>query len=227
MVARGPACVLALTLAVGGCYDLERLDPGPETYHLLIDDFEDGDNLPSATEFSDWRAFPFKEEYDRAVELELTEGNGSDFAYVGDFELRYPVGGGISGISLGISGATRDPVDARVFRKFHFSARLLPDTPFPEATEFYVQLGCDGAPPLGTLQAPFFVQQNVPRSSDWITLELSLDAFGEPDHDPPKIKGGTPACLAVVDSIRFTVSTYLAPTEVLTFLLFIDDVYFE
>ncbi len=226
MVARARIGVLLAAVAVTGCYDLERLDPGPESYFLLIDDFEDGDDEPSASQFSSWRADPFNADYEHIV-VKVIPGGYSEYAFTGEFTFEYP-GAKYSGMNLGVTGASLDPVDARVYESFHFSARAEPgDRPFPELTDFYVQLGCSDAPPKGLVKGPFWIQQNVELTSDWQTYELSLDAFSEPNHVPPAIKGGVPACRAVVDSVRLTVAMPLGAGESATGSLSIDDVYFK
>lgn len=224
---RGHVTLLAAAVAVAGCYDLERLDPGPESHYLLIDDFEDGNGVPSASQFGSWRAAPFITGYDHPEELDVLEANDSAYALRAEFRLDYPNSDAYSGVSVGVFDA-RELLEGRVFQTFHFSARFVPSTPFPDVTEYYVQFGCAGAPHVPGVDGPFWIEHNVDIGPEWQAQSLSVGAFGLPSNVGPLIEGGPPACLAVVDNIRFTVSTKLdALDEPVSASLYIDDVYFE
>jgi hypothetical protein len=224
VVTRSRASVLAAAVAVAGCYDLERLDPGPESHYLLIDDFEDGDGEPSASHFGTWRAYPFNPDFDVADPPEVVDGNDSYFALRGEFH--FTGNQAYNGMSLG-PGTTDTPIEARVFESIHLSARFVPeDGPFPQLTDYYVQLGCTDV--RFTNPGPYFIHQNIELTNDWQTLVLPLDSFGEPTDLPPRIKGGPPACLAMVDFVRITVATKPSSGEPpITGSLYIDDVFFE
>jgi hypothetical protein len=228
-VVRVRASLLVLSVAISGCYDLEHLDPGPKSQYLLIDDFEDRDGYPSASQFGSWRARGFNADNnpDLVQRLDVLLADG-DYALLGEFNFIDPGNANNTGVDLGVSDAGSDPVDARVFRSFHFSARGVPaGPPLPTLTRYYVQLGCDGAPARPGWGSPFWIQHNVRLSPDWQAQSLSLDAFAELGSEDPKIEGGAAACLAVVDSVRFNVATVLSDGASVTGSLYIDDVYFD
>jgi hypothetical protein len=202
----------------------------------LIDDFEDGDNVPSASQFGSWRASGFSADNNpelvQALEVVyVTDSVATDsvFAFLGKFKFIYPGSPITTGVNLFVPHATHELLDARVFRSFHFSARFVPEgpQPFPALTRYYVQLGCDGAPGRPGKVKPFWVQHNVTLTPDWQAQSLSLDAFAELGSEDPKIDGGAQACLAIVDTVRFNVATVLGEGDSVIGSLYIDDVYFE
>jgi hypothetical protein len=223
------ACV-ALTLslvALVGCYDLERLDPGPESPYLLVDDFDDQDPIPSVRGFGRWSAYPFENSAEDNPEPVVGFGGGDNggSSLFGEFEFRYPGNNRYTGASLGVQ-ALREPLDVGRFRALHVTARFdSGSTSLPPNARFYADLNCDSAPPLGNVTAPLWVTKNMVVTNDW--QQFRLDGFDELTSEPDRIAGGPPACLAVVDGIRFTVSTDLPGQITVSGRFFIDDVYFE
>lgn len=225
MVAR-VAVSLSLALSAG-CYDLERLDPGPKASVLPIDDFEDGDRQPNANFDSWWRALPFNWGLNPPPEIAVApSGFESSYALQGTFEFRYP-SHEFMGVSLGISDA-RPHLDVNRYRALHVTARFDPGASvFNATTRIYADLGCESVPTNDNITGAYVTHVMRDMSADWQSFVLELAGFGEPTSDPPRIVGGPRACLAELDGIRFTVGTNLATDEVVSGTLYIDDVYFE
>jgi hypothetical protein len=227
MVMRARVVVSLAGIALVSCYDLERLDPGPKTPHLLVDDFEDGDAVPRVASFENWKASPFKKGPEATTSGDVVESDlDGGFALLGEFVFSNPPNSDFTGGSLGIGNA-RNPPDVRQYRAIHVTARFQPGALLPSNTRFYAELQCNAAPPLGNVQGPFYVQLAMPVTSDWKALRLDLDRFNEPTPEQPLIAGGRPACLATVDAIRFTISTNLAGLTPRGGSFYIDDVSFE
>jgi hypothetical protein len=227
MVERTRATYCVALLALAGCYDLERLDPGPERPYLLIDDFEDGDAEPSAPSFENWMALPFKSGDEASTSIAIVDSDlDGGLALLGEFVFD-DLNGDFTGASLGIGNA-RNPLDVRRYRAIHVTWRFQPGPlALPPTTRFYAELQCNAAPPLGDVQSPFWVQLAMPVSSDWKALRLDLAFFNEPTPEQPRIAGGPKACLATVDAIRFTIATSLGTLSPRGGSVYIDDVYFE
>jgi len=231
MVASTRFAASLAVVVLTGCYDLERLDPGPKSPRLVIDDFEDGNLSPEVPGFGTWRVYPFKWEPDPDrpeddPRLEFVTGLDGGLALAGEFTFKYPGSEVYTGFSIGTAGDPRNPYDVRGYRAMHLTTRFEQGVPpLPGTARIYVQIGCDSAPPLGDVTGPFFVNSFMDFNSDWHTLEL--DYFSELISEPKRIDGDASACLAVVDSIRFTVSTTVAPGARAQGTFHIDDVYFE
>jgi hypothetical protein len=220
----------AAAFALLGCYDMERLDLGPASPYLLIDDFEDEDRLASAVQFhGSWKAIPFNADNNPNLieRLDFVNGNTS-IALVGRFHFIDPGNQEFTGVNVGVSDA-RPLVDARFFEAIHFSIRFdSGNMPFPTITNFYVQLGCDSAPPLGNAARPFWVHYGLDGvTNDWKTIEAPIKSFVEPTEMGERIDGGPAACLARVDSVRFTVTTHMRNEGPVTGSLYLDDINFE
>jgi hypothetical protein len=224
VVMRASVGVTVAAVMLGGCYDMSTLDPGEEGGKLVVDDFEDGTEMPSIPNFARWTIFPFKSgEGVLSKELGI-DAPGSDDARAlhADFVFA-PLGGAFTGASVGIQ-AERVLLDARKFRALYVSARFESGgVALPDNARFYADLNCNSAPPRGNVTKPFWVTKNMPISADW--KELRLEHFDELNTEEEKIDGEADVCLAVVDGIRFTVS--LIPTAPIGVSLFIDNVYFQ
>jgi hypothetical protein len=195
-------------IALAGCYDLERLDPGPENPYLLVDDFEEDDTGSNLHGFGPWTVFPFNWQNSPEPTIEHTRGLTSDGALVGEFVANHPGNDRYTGVSLGIT-STRPLLDVRRYRALHVTTRFIPDAAtLPETTRFYGELNCNSAPPVGTV-SELYVGHVMPVTNDWQQFRLDIEEFSELNTEPPKIAGGPPSCLPLVDGIRFTVSTNL------------------
>jgi hypothetical protein len=118
-------------------------------------------------------------------------------------------------------------LDVRRYRALHVTTRFIPDAAtLPETTRFYGELNCNSAPPVGTV-SELYVGHVMPVTNDWQQFRLDIEEFSELNTEPPKIAGGPPSCLPLVDGIRFTVSTNLPNQDPVGGRFFIDDVYFQ
>ena len=154
--------VIAAAVALGGCYDMSTLDPGTEGGTLLVDDFEDGTEMPSIPNFQSWKIYPFMSgEGVVSDDLDFdTPGSNDTHALRGDFVFK-PVGGVFTGASLGIQ-SPRVLLDARKFRALYVSARFdSGGVALPGNARFYADLNCNSAPPLGNVTKPFWVSDNI------------------------------------------------------------------
>ena len=236
MVTRACGALTLSLVGLAGCYDLERLDPGPRSPYLLVDDFEldpedteDDRWLPDVPGFGRWSVLPFKPGPGASHAISIVEpGFDSEYSLLGEFLFADPGNGVFTGASLGIVGP-RVQLDVRQYRAIHVAASFdSGTTSFPDNTRFYAELTCSSALPLGNVTVPFFVQRSMGLvTSDWKALRLDLDQFVEPSPEEPLIAGGPRACLSAVDAIRFTISTSLGGRPPVGGSFFIDDVYFE
>jgi hypothetical protein len=216
---------------------METLDPGPASPYLLIDNFEDTEQDPyklaSAVQFKGaWKGYPFNADNNpnlvESLEFVDVDGNTSRYALAGRFRFIDPGNRDFTGVNVGVTDA-RPLLDARFFEAIHLSIRFdQGSTPFPTNTHFYVQLGCDSAPALGTETSPFWVHAGLDNlTNDWKSLRLPISNFSEPQESSGRIAGGAAACLARVDSVRITVATHLALEDPVTGNLYLDDIYFD
>jgi hypothetical protein len=234
VVKRLRCALLLASFGAAGCYDMEKLDEGSTSSYLLIDDFEDAAEdsrgLASAAQFhGSWRGVPFNSDGDPQDGVDFVAGDTSDYALRGRFTFADPGNIDFTGVNVGVSDA-RPLLDARAFEAIHFSIRFdFGGTPFPGITHFYVQLGCDSAPPLGNELGPFWVHEGIDDvSNDWKTMRIFIENFHEPAEQGARIDGGAAACLPRIDSVRFTVATHLtAQDNPVTGTLYLDDVFFE
>jgi hypothetical protein len=235
VVGRARTATVVGALALAGCYDMEALDPGPASPYLLIDDFEDAPDDPyklaSAAQFKGaWKAYPFNADNNPGLteSLEFVGGNTGGFALAGRFRFIDPNNQDFTGVNVGVTDA-RPLLDARFFEAIQVSIRFdQGSTPFPTNTHFYVQLGCDSAPALGTETSPFWVHAGLDDvTNDWKTLRVPISNFSEPQESSGRIDGGAAACLARVDSVRITVATHMRLEDPVTGSLYLDDVSFD
>ncbi len=215
--------VVALSLVVGGCFDVTKVPLPP----FVIDDFEDGDDLhPKAKDFDDWACRAFTTPLDDGVAGEPAAGapgvdcvveqvGGQARAMTMRFELDDPMDGtqqfGGAVLATRTSGATK--LDLNPFKELVLSAILEAGNPaLPPGTQLRAEIGCTLSGKPVTLQR---VIPDIAIGADWKTFKLSLAdiAFAEP------------SCLRQVDALRISVRPGLADGVSTHSALHVDDVF--
>jgi hypothetical protein len=210
-------------LALAGCFDLSKIDPGPR----IVDDFEGG-GAPTWTRFQPWSCDTFTGDAPAGGETDggaggsvtctiTTPGDGDAHALSADFQLVDPPDGlrehpGAELVSL-TSGGT---VDLNGFTQLVLFASLVPGTPAPPSgTQLTVEIGCSSFP-LDPLASDAVTADLM--TGDWVRLPLPLADFQllNSSHNQ--------ACLAQVDSLRFTVVPALTDGQSASGTLLLDNI---
>jgi hypothetical protein len=220
-------------LAVQACFDVRHVEPGDG--HFLIDDFEDGDALPSTPLFDRWVCYVYNPDAGQdpaqtvTCDLETTPGDNSTFALFAAFALHDPPNGTQDFGGGAVMTQADFPVDFRGYHDLVFNMRI-ESSNLPAAAFAQVLLGCNTvaleqpAPP-GTY--PITAVQNLPLNNSWLPFRLPLSRFSQPDYQMPRFTEGSAACLAIIDSIHFEVQGQLADGQSGSGVIHIDDIHLE
>ena len=232
MVARGrwgrdltTVAIVLAPLALLGCFDVQTVDPGP----VIIDDFDDGDYLPSIRGFDIWECLAYNPDTTKSFNC-AHQGSPGDYHLSLDFTIVDPSDGAQQhGGAMLATFASGAPVDFSHHKTLIFSGQLQSGSPpLSSDAKLYVEFTCGTAlGEDGSAVSDFYVLQGVAYSSDWGTFRLSLTNFGPPPWLPRHIAGGTIACLRLVDGIHFNVDASLPDGATGKGLLSIDNIRFE
>jgi hypothetical protein len=214
---------LVAALSVGGCFDV-RSAKSP----LLIDNFDDGDVFPTDQHFDQWRCGRYKPN-----KTEDCACGYDDSTYWSDPYSLYLAANVAEEGTDKSSGAhlytqAVVPEDLSHRSAIVFSA-MLEQGDYPSASRpiLYVELHCSHARPTDDSNpSDLWAFTSVSYSSDWqqFTIGLSGSDFRVGYQD---IEGGLVACLARIDSIHFSVNAQLDHGQTGSFILHVDDVYFQ
>jgi hypothetical protein len=215
------ATLLLGTLAAG-CSDVAPGNSKP----YVIDDFDDGDILPAASEFDAWTCASFNPDSNRTYECGQGPGFDSAFSAFLDFTITDPPDGAQQNGGASLLTFANKPVDFTGFEQIDFSVMLESQTPpLPSSARLYLELGCStAAGDQGQVPGDLYLFQAVDYGAVWNARELPLADFGPPPWRVEHIAGGAAGCLARVDSIRFTVDADLPDAQIGRGLLRVDDV---
>jgi hypothetical protein len=217
---RGRAVVLSLLVAPA-CFDVDSVDPGM----VAVDDFDDGDFVPTMPEFVYWECYAFNPSTNRDYGCDHTDGYMSRYSLFVEFSLQDPPDGVQqypgAGLTMFSNGT---PADLTRYHDLIISMRLQSGSPpIPSEARVYVELDCktveseSGAP-----VSDFYLTLSVKPSSNWSTYKLALANWAPPPWQTEHIKGGIPACLRAIDGISIALSGELQDGESGSGTLFVD-----
>jgi hypothetical protein len=225
-------CTVSLMSAlISGCFDVQQaaVEQAPPT--LMIDDFEDGDNVPSSSLFAPWHC-ETSPGPPRASCGPVVTGFTSGMAEVVRFELADPANGVFDYNNVELETSSRlGALDLGGYERLEFNAKLelIPsvsdaggsEDPSLEAVELSIQFACDGVGQSGALPYTSFLESLVPIGPEWSSPSVALAEFVRPSHvlDLNRVD-----CLANVESLLFGLGPELADGETMAGILTIDDV---
>ena len=231
--ARGIGFLLP-ALILQACFDVHQVDPGNGRF--VIDDFEDGDPLPKATPlFGQWNCYTFNpnigQDPGQTVSCDLERpGDASGYSLFASFALHDPPDPDHKSDSGGAALATDTypMVDFNGYQNLVFSMKVDFGN-LPSAAYAYVVLDCDSVIAESPKQREelFQVEQHIPATDTWTTFKLALSKFTQPQWQLNRFAGGMQACLAVVDSVAFSVAGQLADGQSAHGVIHLDNVYLE
>jgi hypothetical protein len=214
--------MLLAVLGATGCFDAQRVDPGP----WVIDDFEDGDLNPFDRNFGAWGCYAWPQA--SLYPPVLDSGDESIFSLGLDFTIVNPADGSAISVGAGVqTGTAARPEDFTRFSEMVFSAKLVPGVPsLPSSmTRFTVHLGCSTVPREdGTTPGNLYVPEQFDVTTDWQLVQLSIPDFTSAYYLATHVQGGPPACLRHVDSIHFEVEPVLPTGQSVVGRLDIDGI---
>jgi hypothetical protein len=226
---RGRA-LIALGALASACFDVQQVDVPADLGReppLVIDDFEDGDSLPTSPLLGRW--FCLWSHKDCGVSS--PGANYSFYAYAMAFELIDPENGQLDYPSAELR--TWRPSERRLdfshYQSLVFSARLVPEQELPSSTAV-VMLSCPGAG--ASSDAISNISSGVQLSEGWLTYKLLLADFSWKSFYGPQVERA--ACLAQIDGLGFHLQatdaagvTTLLDGQTAAGTLMIDDVYLQ
>jgi len=115
------AFAAAALLLAAGCYDVQTFDAGP----YVLDDFEDGDFLPSDPIFDAWTCFAFNPSSNKMYSCDHDAGaHNSDYALSLDFTVTDPANGTQQDGGAGLVSLAAKPMDFSHFEELDFEVSL-------------------------------------------------------------------------------------------------------
>ena len=205
---------IGLLFCATGCFDVQRVEV---TSALEIDDFEDGDQVPSSDRFDTWECF----EYEAAVpqpscRTTAPGSQASQRAEAMTFELGAPLNGDDSsvGAGMGVLAPIVAPVDVSPWQQLSFDAKLEPSDPaVSDPTRVWIRLKCRDVAN-GSVPGGFMIQQQVLMGREWSTFRRELrydpaDPLAQPGFVQPGFQMAIlidPAdCLTLVSEVTLEV----------------------
>jgi len=221
VVTRRIAAVMLAALVPPACFDVDRVDPGV----VAIDDFDDGDFVPTMPEFVYWQCYAFNPATNRNYRCDHTDGYMSPYSLFVDFALQDPLDGvqQYPGAGLKIS-AEGGPVDLTRYHELTVSMKLQSNSPpIPSEAQVYIELDCSNVvSESGAPVTDFYVVLAVKPTSNWSTYTLALSNWAAPTWQMEHVKGGIPACLRAIDGIAVSLSGELKDGQSGSGTLFLD-----
>jgi hypothetical protein len=217
----GPA-VAVMTFAITNvcCFDVRAVDAGPP----VLDDFEDGDLLPSLPHFGAWSCQLFQPS--APLDCALTDGFESSFSLSAGFSISDPPDAIQQHGGVQIVTHADGPLDLTGLSAVTFDVRLTSATvPFPAAALMRLDLLCSTAiGEDGDALVDSAVVQSIAFTAEWSKVNLAISNFGPAPWQPEHIKGGAPACLRAIDGIQFVFDAAIPDGQSGGGTVFIDDV---
>jgi hypothetical protein len=191
----------------------------PAVTPLVVDDFEDGDNVPRDSHFAVWEHYSWspagQDIYSWVDSPGFNSNHGMHVRWslldAPDGVTRY-TGGGLRSV------AVNKVVDLSKYTRMVFSHRFEASASCKPVPDFGVSIGC---PELGVAYQLF-----VPVSESWTTVVLPFADFEIPDY---LVDGGSSLadCLAAVDGFSFSFGSHLLDGECSEGAVWLDDIYFR
>ncbi|HMF40252.1 MAG TPA: hypothetical protein VKQ32_06140 [Polyangia bacterium] len=214
------AALVLLSLAAPACYSVDTIDPGP----VVIDDFDDGDFVPTMSELDYWQCYSFNPSTNLNFSCDKAPGYQSKFSLYVEFTLDDPPDGvqQYPGAGLG-AWANGSTVDFTRYHELDISLKLQNGSPpLPSEALVYIELDCKNAPGEDGKPSNFYVTLSVKPTMDWSTFPLALSNWASPPWESAHVKGGIPACMRAIDGISISLSGQLQDGESAQGKLFID-----
>jgi hypothetical protein len=230
--ASGRWCTVSLTGALmAGCFDVQQVAVERPPPTLMIDDFEDGDNVPSSSLFAPWHC-ETSPGPPRASCGPVVSGFTSGMAEVVRFALADPANGVFDYNNVELETSSRlGALDLGDYERLEFNAKLeiipsVNDAGGSEdrglkAVDLSVQFACDGVGPSGALPYGSYLAFLVPLGPEWSSPSVALAEFVRPSH---VLDLDRTDCLANVEALMFGLGPELADGETMAGILTIDDV---
>lgn len=204
--------------SVGECVT-ESSEPDP----FVLDDFEDGDNLPSDSRFAVWQHYsynpPGRDVYstpDPSAAIASNFGMRFEWNVINDPDgvPQYP------GAGLRTEAATSAAyVDLSALSRVLFAHEYFPnETGCRNIPAFTVAFGCGE---LGT-----WFEATVPVSTQWTTATLEFAHFFQQTVGP-QVDATVTECLALVDDFHFQVQVELPDGYCSAGTLYLDNISFR
>jgi len=217
--------------AVGGTGGSRAIVPA-----LLIDNFEDGNRVPSDLQFGPWRCFAYTnpDGSDPTCKASSPGNNNSEYGFHVDFELVDTKNGKLDYPGVVLHTQTTAPFDVSPYENIVFSAKLEPrDTPLPDPVYLTVRWGCSTIASVDPNSGVLSINAAVQPTRDWQTFSMPLASFVQPPWASDQLSIDERGCAKVVDELWFGyVLEYAAPGaavdgESVAATLTIDDVYLQ
>jgi hypothetical protein len=229
------AC-LAATLALGGCFNVQKVDPGAAEagatcQTLLINDFEDHSGIANLPDWSRWTPYSYRSADGTGVRnagLESSD-DGSQIELFLDFALQDRSDGVTNDVGAGIAVDGQQTIDLTRYARLVFSMGMVQgNPPLPLGTQVIVELGCSQAPAdRSSVMGDLIAVQGVAVATDVHRFALEIVNFGQPSWLTNHIKGGRDACLRVVDHLGFSIFPKLQDGQQASGKLIVDDIYLD
>jgi len=208
------------------CFDVRQVAVQRGPTALEIDDFEDGDDLPSSSLFAKWRceAGPGPPHVSCAAR---PPGFESGLAEAVRFEIEDPLNQATDYPSVLLEApAQLGTLDLRPYESLAFSARFEP-TPAAEAVtsadaaELFLQLRCDGVGTSGAQPDGSWIETSTSIGPEWSSPTLALSELARPNF---VIGFSKEECLSRVEALQFVFAPDLPDGGHLSGTLSIDQV---
>jgi hypothetical protein len=211
-------------LLLVACFDVREVAVKLGPLPLEIDDFEDGDDLPSSSLFANWHceAGPGPP----ASCAPQPPGFESGLAEAVMFEIEDPLNQATDypGVLLE-APAQLGTLDLSSYESLAFSAKFEP-TPAAEETSsadttLFLQLRCDGVGTSGAQSDGSWIETSTSVGPEWSSPTLALSKFARPSY---VISFSKEECMARVEALQFILAPDLPDGGQLSGTLSIDQV---
>jgi hypothetical protein len=227
--------LLGAALTLIACFDVEKVDVTNTTRaKLIIDDFEDGDNVPASTLFGPLSCYAFSS-WQSLPTCGVAAGFESNFGYGLNFALEAPPTETSDGIGAGLAiPSAVGTVDIGSYKSLHLDAKIdSGSNALPSAAVFQPGFACGSVHhPPGTVKGGFTVTHDflvvdvLPLSGQWQSITIALAQFEQPSWQTVRMFDKN-ECLQLVDALFFNVSSPLASGQSAAGTLTIDNVWLE
>jgi hypothetical protein len=200
--------ILGTSLGAAACFDVNRVEVSSQA-PLLLDDFEDGDQVPRSDRFTPWYCYAFRSDVPEPTCQGVAPGFHSQGAEALTFELNVPLDmqqAGSVGAGIGLSTLSPVPFDLNAWHTLRFDAKFESRDPSSSAkSSLAVRVKCPATAPPGSALDPasVWVEQHFDVGSEWSSLAAPLDAFQQPPFVPVSIH--VPDCGAQARSLVFEI----------------------
>jgi hypothetical protein len=205
---------IGVCFCLTGCFDVTRVDVSGAAA-LEIDDFEDGDQVPSSALFDGWDCFEFEDAAPRPACLTKAPGFQSQRAESLTFELGAPLNGDDSsvGAGIGVLAPILAAVDFGDWQRLRFDAKFEPSAlAAADATPVWIRVKCKDVAS-GSVPGGFMIQEQVILGRDWSSVSrgwrrdpaapLAQPGFEQPVFQTIAIDAAD--CLATVSGLTFEI----------------------